>query len=111
VQESWLKLRGTGEWLVEKHGAAKRRAWRKLHIGDALKSRDDARRATEVVMAVKSLNRTRDLGYTICSRFASRAAANARFAGSVQQRRVKTSGKTDNIEITSAHGGRKLGEE
>src|SRR5208283_719655 len=28
-----LKLRGAGEWLFEKHGTAKRRAWRKLHIG------------------------------------------------------------------------------
>ena len=24
---------GAGEWLFEKHGTAKRRAWRKLHIG------------------------------------------------------------------------------
>jgi hypothetical protein len=28
-----LKLRGAGEWLLEKHGTAKRRAWRKSHIG------------------------------------------------------------------------------
>jgi hypothetical protein len=28
-----LKLRGAGEWLFEKHGTAKRRSWRKLHIG------------------------------------------------------------------------------
>ena len=28
-----MKLRGAGEWLFEKHGATKRRAWRKLHIG------------------------------------------------------------------------------
>jgi hypothetical protein len=28
-----LKLRGAGEWFFEKHGTAKRRAWRKLHIG------------------------------------------------------------------------------
>ena len=31
-------------------------------IGDALKSRDDARRATEVAIAVKSLNRMREFG-------------------------------------------------
>ena len=30
---SGLKLRGAGEWLFEKHGTTKRRAWRKLHIG------------------------------------------------------------------------------
>ncbi len=24
---------GAGEWLFEKHGIAKRRSWRKLHIG------------------------------------------------------------------------------
>ena len=33
VDSTGLKLRGTGEWLFEKHGTAKRRAWRKLHIG------------------------------------------------------------------------------
>ena len=26
-------MRGAGEWLFEKHGTTKRRAWRKLHIG------------------------------------------------------------------------------
>ena len=39
-------------------------------IGDTLKSRDDARRTTEVAIAVKSLNRMRDLGQAICSRVA-----------------------------------------
>src|SRR6204780_3185805 len=33
VDSTGLKLRGAGEWLFEKHGTAKRRAWRKLHIG------------------------------------------------------------------------------
>ncbi len=33
VDSTGLKLRGPGEWLFEKHGTAKRRAWRKLHIG------------------------------------------------------------------------------
>ena len=33
VDSASLKLRGAGEWLFEKHGTAKRRAWRKLHIG------------------------------------------------------------------------------
>jgi Transposase DDE domain len=33
VDGTGLKLRGAGEWLLEKHGTAKRRAWRKLHIG------------------------------------------------------------------------------
>jgi len=33
VDSARLKLRGAGEWLFDKHGAAKRRAWRKLHIG------------------------------------------------------------------------------
>src|SRR5258705_13391042 len=28
-----LRLCGPGEWLVEKHGSKRRRAWRKLHIG------------------------------------------------------------------------------
>ena len=39
-------------------------------IGDTLKSRDDARRVTEVAIAVKSLNRMRDLGQAICVRVA-----------------------------------------
>jgi hypothetical protein len=33
VDSTGLKLRGGGEWLFEKHGTVKRRAWRKLHIG------------------------------------------------------------------------------
>jgi Transposase DDE domain len=33
VDSTGLKLRGAGEWLVEKHGTQKRRSWRKLHIG------------------------------------------------------------------------------
>ena len=39
-------------------------------IGDTLKSSNDARRATEVAIAVKSLNRMRDLGQALCSRVA-----------------------------------------
>jgi hypothetical protein len=39
-------------------------------IGNALKSRNDAGRATEVAIAVKSLNRMRDLGQALCSRVA-----------------------------------------
>jgi hypothetical protein len=33
VDSTGLKLCGPGEWLVEKHGARTRRAWRKLHLG------------------------------------------------------------------------------
>jgi hypothetical protein len=33
VDSTGLKLRGACEWLFEKHGTTKRRAWRKLHIG------------------------------------------------------------------------------
>jgi hypothetical protein len=33
VDSTGLRLCGPGEWLVEKHGAQRRRAWRKLHIG------------------------------------------------------------------------------
>jgi hypothetical protein len=33
VDSTGLKLGGSGEWLVEKHGASRRRSWRKLHIG------------------------------------------------------------------------------
>ena len=33
IDSTGLKLRGAGEWLFEKHGTAKRRAWRKLHVG------------------------------------------------------------------------------
>ena len=33
VDSTGLKLCGAGEWLVEKHSTARRRSWRKLHIG------------------------------------------------------------------------------
>ena len=33
VDSTGLKLRGAGEWLIEKHGTRTRRSWRKLHIG------------------------------------------------------------------------------
>src|SRR3954470_6165272 len=33
VDSTGLKLYGAGEWLAEKHGTKRRRAWRKLHLG------------------------------------------------------------------------------
>ena len=33
MDSTGLKLDGPGEWLVDKHGTRKRRAWRKLHLG------------------------------------------------------------------------------
>jgi hypothetical protein len=33
VDSTGLQLCGPGEWLIEKHGTRRRRAWRKLHIG------------------------------------------------------------------------------
>src|SRR5215204_3837463 len=33
VDSTGLKLCGSGEWLVEKHGTKTRRSWRKLHVG------------------------------------------------------------------------------
>jgi hypothetical protein len=33
VDSTGVKLSGPGEWLVEKHGSQRRRAWRKLHLG------------------------------------------------------------------------------
>jgi hypothetical protein len=33
VDSTGLRLCGTGEWLLEKHGTKTRRSWRKLHIG------------------------------------------------------------------------------
>ena len=32
VDSTGLKLCGTGEWLIEKHGTKRRRAWRVLHL-------------------------------------------------------------------------------
>jgi hypothetical protein len=32
IDSTGLKISGTGEWCVEKHGTRKRRSWRKLHI-------------------------------------------------------------------------------
>jgi hypothetical protein len=33
IDSTGVKLSGPGEWLVEKHGTQRRRAWRKLHLG------------------------------------------------------------------------------
>src|SRR3954464_7667144 len=33
VDSTGLKLCGAGEWLLEKHGTKRRRAWRKMHLG------------------------------------------------------------------------------
>jgi hypothetical protein len=33
VESTGPRLCGPGEWLIEKHGTRRRRAWRKLHIG------------------------------------------------------------------------------
>ena len=33
IHSTGLKVYGEGEWKVRKHGASKRRTWRKLHIG------------------------------------------------------------------------------
>ena len=33
VDSTGLKVGGPGEWLVEKHGTRRRRAWKKLHLG------------------------------------------------------------------------------
>jgi len=33
VDSTGLRLCGPGEWLAEKHGSKRRRAWRKLHLG------------------------------------------------------------------------------
>src|ERR671921_215614 len=33
VDSTGLKLCGAGEWLIEKHGTKRRRAWRKMHLG------------------------------------------------------------------------------
>ena len=33
MDSTGLKLGGPGEWLTEKHGTRRRRAWRKLHLG------------------------------------------------------------------------------
>jgi DDE family transposase len=32
VDSTGLKLCGPGEWLIEKHGTKRRRAWRVLHL-------------------------------------------------------------------------------
>ena len=33
VDSTGVKMCGPGEWLVEKHGTQRRRAWKKLHVG------------------------------------------------------------------------------
>lgn len=40
VDSTGVKLCGPGEWLMEKHGTQRRRAWKKLHVGlDAVTGR------------------------------------------------------------------------
>jgi hypothetical protein len=39
VDSTGVKLSGPGEWLVEKHGTKRRRAWRKLHASIARRTR------------------------------------------------------------------------
>jgi hypothetical protein len=48
VDSTGVKLSGPGEWLVEKHGTQRRRAWRKLHLGV------DARTGTIVASTLTS---------------------------------------------------------
>ena len=48
VDSTGVKLSGPGEWLVEKHGTKRRRAWRKLHLGI------DARTGTIVASTLTS---------------------------------------------------------
>ena len=38
VDSTGVKLSGPGEWLVEKHGFQRRRAWRKLHLAVDVKT-------------------------------------------------------------------------
>jgi hypothetical protein len=71
----WVEEHGRMNWqkasgynMRSKVGAAISRY--KRVIGDILKSRDDARRLTEVAIAIKSLNRMRELGQAIYVRVA-----------------------------------------
>jgi hypothetical protein len=48
VDSTGVKLSGPGEWLVEKHGTKRRRAWRKLHLAV------DARTGTIVASTLTS---------------------------------------------------------
>jgi hypothetical protein len=58
VDSTGVKLSGPGEWLVEKHGTQRRRAWRKLHLGV------DARTGTIVAstLASKEVDDAAELG-------------------------------------------------
>jgi len=63
-------------WIGRIHPAtivvrkSKRRSPLKRLIGDALRSREDARRVCEVKIAVKVLNRMMELGRPVCVRVA-----------------------------------------
>jgi hypothetical protein len=39
VDSTDLKLGWPGEWLIEKHGTKRRKAWRKLHVSRADRAR------------------------------------------------------------------------
>jgi hypothetical protein len=56
VDSTGVKLSGPGEWLVEKHGTRRRRAWRKLHLGV------DAKTGTIVASTSKEVDDAAELG-------------------------------------------------
>lgn len=53
IDSTGLKVYGEGEWKVRKHGAAKRRTWRKLHLAVDVKT-------NEIVASVLTTNDSAD---------------------------------------------------
>jgi hypothetical protein len=80
-------------------------------IGDSLKSRHDARRATEVAIAIKSLNRMNQLGRAIFTNSMIEAASTSRHASqSLHATRSREIGRRPyhNTEFVSAVESKRL---
>ena len=75
VDSTGVKLSGPGEWLVEKHGTQRRRAWRKLHLGV------DAKTGTIVASTLTSRlwlsNRAPLVKFFLAKQISARAAASS----------------------------------
>lgn len=68
-----LKVFGEGEWKVKKHGAEKRRTWRKLHLAidvdthEAISAEVSLVNVGEIIANVKAINKVIGLGMPVRS--------------------------------------------
>ena len=73
VDSTGLKLCGSGEWLLEKHGTRTRRSWRKLHVGvDA-----DTRRTVAATLSTNDVDDASQAPLGLCNTVMPWACATA----------------------------------